>query len=106
LYSLALKGPLSDMSLTAFMRRMKVQATVHGFRSIFRDWVSECTSYPSEVAEMVLAHAVGDKVEAAYRRGDLLSRRMTLMQDSEQFLAGKTVSEVGTISSRVIFGNG
>jgi hypothetical protein len=55
---------------------------------------------------MVLAHAVGDKVEAAYRRGDLLSRRMTLMQDSEQFLAGKTVSEVGTISSRVIFGNG
>ena len=84
-----LKGSLSDMSLTAVLRRMKVQATVHGFRSTFRDWVSECTHFPGEVAEMALAHAVGDKVEAAYRRGDLLARRMQLMQDWGQYLAGK-----------------
>jgi integrase len=74
------KGPLSDMSLTAVMRRMKVAATVHGFRSTFRDWVSECTRYPSEVAEAALAHAVGDKVEAAYRPGDLLNKRRELME--------------------------
>ena len=85
-----LKGRLSDMSLTAVMRRMKVQATVHGFRSTFRDWVSECTSFPSEVAEMALAHAVGDKVEAAYRRGDLLARRMQLMQEWGRYLGGES----------------
>jgi integrase len=85
-----LKGALSDMSLTAVMRRMKVNATVHGFRSTFRDWVSERTSYPGEVAEMALAHAVGDKVEAAYRRGDLLARRAQLMKDWEAFLGGRT----------------
>ena len=84
-----LKGSLSDMSLTAVLRRMKVQATVHGFRSTFRNWVSECTHFPGEVAEMALAHAVGDKVEAAYRRGDLLARRMQLMQDWGQYLARK-----------------
>jgi integrase len=71
---------MSDMSLTAVLRRMKVQATVHGFRSSFRDWVAECTTYPSEVAEMALAHAVSDKVEAAYRRGDLLAKRAELMK--------------------------
>ena len=75
-----LKDPLSDMSLTAVLRRMKVDVTVHGFRSMFRDWVSECTQYPSEVAEAALAHAVGDKVEAAYRRGDLLNKRRELME--------------------------
>jgi len=81
-----LRGPLSDMSLTAVMRRMKVDATVHGFRSTFRDWVSDHTDYPREVAEMALAHAVGDKVEAAYRRGDLLARRKSLMEDWARFL--------------------
>jgi integrase len=82
------RGPLSDMSLTAVMRRMQVAATVHGFRSTFRDWVSERTDYPSEVAEMALAHAVGDKVEAAYRRGDLLARRKPMMEDWARFLGG------------------
>ncbi len=81
-----LRGPLSDMSLTAVLRRMKVPATAHGFRSSFRDWVSEHTHYPGEVAEMALAHAVGDKVEAAYRRGDLFDKRVALMGDWAVFL--------------------
>lgn len=72
---------LSDMSLTAVMRRMKLEAVPHGFRSTFRDWASEKTSHQSEVVEMALAHAIADKTEAAYRRGDLLAKRVTLMQD-------------------------
>ena len=59
-------GPLSDMTLSAVLRRMKVPAVPHGFRSTFRDWVSERTSYPRDAAEMALAHTIGDKVEAAY----------------------------------------
>lgn len=72
-------GQLSDMTLSAVMRRMKVQAVPHGFRSTFRDWCSERTDFPREVAEMALAHAIGDKVEAAYRRGDLFDKRRQLM---------------------------
>jgi len=82
-----MRGPLSDMSLTAVLRRMDVAATAHGFRSTFRDWVAEYTDYASEVAEMALAHAVGDKVEAAYRRGDLFEKRVSLMSDWAAFLA-------------------
>ena len=70
---------LSDMTLTAVLRRMEVPATAHGFRSTFRDWASERTAVPSEVAEMALAHAVGDQTEAAYRRGDLFDKRRELM---------------------------
>jgi integrase len=83
------RGPLSDMSLTAVLRRMKVDATAHGFRSTFRDWCSERTQHASEVAEMALSHAVGDKVEAAYRRGDLFEKRVRLMADWAKFLDGK-----------------
>lgn len=74
-------GVLSDMTLTAVMRRMKVDAVPHGFRSTFRDWAAERTSYPQHVAEMALAHAIGDKVEAAYRRGDLFEKRRRMMVD-------------------------
>jgi len=81
------RGPLSDMSLTAVLRRMDVPATAHGFRSTFRDWVSEYTDHSGEVAEMALSHAIGDKVEAAYRRGDLLEKRIALMTDWALFLA-------------------
>jgi integrase len=71
--------PLSNMALLMLLRRMKhSDVTVHGFRSAFRDWAAERTNYPSEVAEMALAHAVGDKVEAAYRRGDLFEKRRAL----------------------------
>lgn len=78
---------LSDMTLGAVLQRMKVPAVPHGFRSTFRDWAAERTNYPNEVAEMALAHAVGDKVEAAYRRGDLFEKRRRLMDDWAAFLA-------------------
>lgn len=84
-----IRGPLSDMSLTAVLRRMKVDVTAHGFRSTFRDWSAEFTSHSNEVAEMALSHAVGDKVEAAYRRGDLFDKRVSLMADWAAFLASK-----------------
>jgi integrase len=74
-------GSLSDMTLLAVVRRMKVAAVTHGFRSTFRDWASERTNYPRDVAEMALAHAIGDRVEAAYRRGDLFEKRRRLMAD-------------------------
>jgi integrase len=78
-------APLSDMTLSAVLRRMKVAAVPHGFRSTFRDWCAEVTDYPRDVAEMALAHAIGNKVEAAYRRGDLFEKRKQLMQDWANF---------------------
>ncbi len=77
---------LSDMTLSAVMRRMKVDATPHGFRSTFLDWCSESTNYPNEVAEMALAHTISDSVERAYRRGDLLAKRKHLMDDWCRYL--------------------
>jgi integrase len=72
--------PLSNMAFLMLLRRMgRDDLTAHGFRSSFRDWGAETTRYPSEVLEMALAHAVGDKVEAAYRRGDLFERRRQVM---------------------------
>jgi len=76
-------APLSDMSLTAVLRRMeRDDITVHGFRSTFRDWCAESVgnSFPREVCEHALAHSLPDKVEAAYRRGDLIEKRKVLMQ--------------------------
>ncbi len=73
--------PLSGMALLMTLRRMdRADLTAHGFRSTFRDWAAERTNYPREVAEMALAHTVGDKVEAAYRRGDLFHKRIKLME--------------------------
>ena len=80
-------GLLSDMTLVAVTRRMGVAAVPHGFRSTFRDWCSERTNHPREVAEMALAHTIGDKVEAAYRRGDLFEKRRALMSEWAAFLA-------------------
>jgi integrase len=72
--------PLSVMALEMIMRRMKVEnATVHGFRSAFRDWAAECTSYPREVCEAALAHQTGNAVEQAYMRSDLFDKRRKLM---------------------------
>jgi len=74
--------PLSNMAIFKLLRRMgRGELTAHGFRSSFRDWAAERTSYPREVAEMALAHTVGDKVEAAYRRGDLFTKRRRLMEE-------------------------
>jgi integrase len=71
---------LSNMAMLMMLRRMdRADLTAHGFRSTFRDWAAECTNFPAEVAEAALAHVVGDKVEAAYRRGDLFEKRRRLM---------------------------
>jgi integrase len=80
-------GALSDMTLSAVLRRMNVPAVPHGFRSTFRDWAAERTNYPNELAEMALAHAIGSKAEAAYRRGDMLERRSAVMSAWAAFLA-------------------
>ena len=80
------KRPLSNMALMMLLRRMDhAKLTVHGFRSTFRDWAAECTNFQGEVAEAALAHVVGDKVEAAYRRGDLFEKRRRLMTAWGQF---------------------
>lgn len=73
-------GQLSDMALTQAMRRMALKCVPHGFRSTFRDWCGERTNYPRELAEQALAHVLGNKVEAAYRRGDALEKRRIMMQ--------------------------
>lgn len=70
---------LSDMSLSAVLKRMNVDAVPHGFRSTFRDWVGEMTNFPRELAEQALAHTLDNKVEAAYRRGDAVEKRRTMM---------------------------
>lgn len=79
------RQPLSDMTLTKLLREMKVPYTAHGFRSSFRDWASEETDVQGEVAEAALAHMVRDKTEAAYRRGNLLEKRRSLMDDWADF---------------------
>jgi integrase len=73
--------PLSNMAMTMQLRRMKRHTiTVHGFRSTFRDWASEQTSFPHETCEHALAHRISDKAEAAYRRGDQFEKRRMLME--------------------------
>ena len=78
-------GTLSGMAMSMLLRRMAVDVTVHGFRSTFRDWAAERTSYAHEVCEMALAHVIGNKAEAAYRRGDLFEKRRRLMADWADF---------------------
>jgi integrase len=74
-------GALSNMAMTATLKRMgRDDITVHGFRSTFRDWAAERTNFPNHVVEMALAHTIGDKVEASYRRGDLFDKRRLLME--------------------------
>jgi integrase len=81
---------LSNMAMLNFLQGIKAceDFTVHGFRSTFKDWCSEHTEYPNEVSEMALAHTVSDKVEAAYRRGDMRDRRRRLMEDWESYCKG------------------
>jgi integrase len=96
------KSSLSNMALLMLLRRMGYnKLTAHGFRSTFRDWAAERTNFPSEVAEMALAHSVGDKVEAAYRRGDLFDKRRQLMADWAEYCAGgKIAATVVSIGRR------
>ncbi|MXO63709.1 tyrosine-type recombinase/integrase [Qipengyuania oceanensis] len=81
--------PMSDMTLLKILRYAKLPFTVHGFRSAFRDWAAEKTSYPGEVAEAALAHSVSNKVEAAYRRTNYLDKRRELMREWSGFCVGR-----------------
>ena len=87
---------LSDMTLTAVLRRMGAPVTAHGFRSSFRDWAGETTAYPREVIEHALAHQLKDKAEAAYARGSLFDKRRRLMADWAKFCA--TVMPAASVS--------
>jgi len=81
--------PLSDMSLSAVLKRMgRTGITVHGFRSMFRDWAAEHTRHERDAVEQALAHTIENKVEAAYRRGDLLPKRKALMDDWAEWVRG------------------
>lgn len=93
-------SPLSDMSLTAVLRRMnRDDITAHGFRSTFRDWCGERTSFPREIAESALAHVIQNKAEAAYRRGDALEKRRKLMEAWSTYCASKPANETAIVLS-------
>lgn len=81
-------APLSDMTLNKLLTSLGIDAKPHGFRSSFRDWAAESTVFPGEVVEMALGHAIKSKVEAAYRRGNLLEKRRGLMEAWERFCTG------------------
>jgi len=83
------------MSMTMLMRRMKIKgASVHGFRSTFRDWAGDETTFPREVAEAALAHKVGNDVEQAYRRSDALEKRRLLMEAWSRYCGGENSGKV------------
>ncbi len=86
--------PLSNMAFEMFLRRAKLDVTTHGFRSSFRDWVGEETNFPTDVAEMALAHVSGNATERAYRRGDALEKRRRLMEAWEQYVDGRTSANI------------
>lgn len=89
--------PLSNMAMPMLLRRLNENITVHGFRSTFRDWVSEETEHSHEVAEKALAHTIKNKSEAAYRRGDLLDRRRILMQGWLDFCNSQRFNNIRTL---------
>jgi integrase len=92
---------LSNMAFLQLLKRMgRHDLTAHGFRSSFRDWAAERTAYPHEVAEMALAHAVGNKVEAAYRRGDLFDKRRKIMDDWAGFCADNVGADGNVVAIR------
>lgn len=89
--------PLSNMAMAMLIKRMNVTATVHGFRSSFRDWTGDNTAFPREIAEAALAHTLGNKTEAAYRRMDALERRRQLMQAWADFLDSAKEGQGGKV---------
>ena len=97
------KNGLSNMAFLQLLKRMgRNDLTAHGFRSTFKDWATERTNYPNEVSEMALAHSVGNKVEAAYRRGDLYEKRVRIMRDwgeycKQQHNSGDSLSRVSVL---------
>lgn len=94
-------GSLSNMALLMLLRRMGyADLTAHGFRSTFRDWAAEKTSFQAEVAEAALGHVVGDKVELAYRRGDFFEKRRRLMDDWANFASGIQSAAIISLAAR------
>jgi integrase len=94
---------LSNMAMAELLKEMGYSsevATVHGFRSTFKDWCSEQTAYPNEMSEMAMAHTVSDKVEAAYRRGDMREKRRRLMNDWAKFCDSKGLTGNNVVSIR------
>jgi integrase len=88
------RKPLSNIAMTAVMRRMGAgEFTVHGFRSSFRDWAGDATNFPRDVAEMALAHKVGDDVEQAYRRASAVAKRRKLMDAWASYCSTKKGSD-------------
>lgn len=94
------KGVVSDMTLSMFMRRAKLDALPHGFRSSLRDWLAEATDAPHEVAETVLQHVAGSKVTRAYRRTDFIEQRRVLMERWAAHVTGKSGRVVKLASSK------
>ena len=96
--------PLSNMAMLELLRGMSPGHTVHGFRSTFMDWAHEQTAFPKVVIDMALAHTIGDKVEQAYRRGDLFQKRAKLMQSWADYCAKpvKSGDVVSITRARVI----
>jgi len=93
--------PLSNMAMEMVLRRMKIEdATVHGFRSSFRDWAGNVSSFPREVVETALAHVIGDKAEQAYRRSDALDKRRKLMEAWAAYCEPKASGNVVQIRKR------
>ena len=92
--------PLSNMSMEMLLRRMgQAKITVHGFRSSFRDWAGEHTTFPREIAEAALAHQVGDETERAYRRGDALEKQRTMMKAWAHFVSSDSEPPVLDIAA-------
>jgi integrase len=81
--------PLGHKTMQRLLQRLQIEAVPHGFRSTFRDWGGEEGDYPNELLELAIAHAVGDKVEGAYRRGNMLAKRHQLMSDWEAYCNGR-----------------
>lgn len=99
-------GPLSSMAMAMLMRRMETEVTVHGFRSSFRDWAAEQTAFPFEVAEMALAHTIGNKAEAAYRRGDMFEKRRKLANAWSDYCAAPASGTAKVLPIRRATGDG
>jgi integrase len=91
----AANKPLSNMAMEMILRRMKIEhATVHGFRSSFRDWAGNVSNFPRELVETALAHVIGDKAEQAYRRRDALEKRRKLMEAWSSYCAVQKSAKV------------
>jgi|694.fasta_scaffold125918_3 integrase len=94
------KQPLSSMAMAMLLRDLEPDVTVHGFRSAFRDWCGDKTNFPRDVAEMALAHQVGDKTERAYRRKNAIEKRRLMMQQWQNWCDGKPAAKVIELSRR------